>query len=197
MRKINYSYISSKYKSNLNKSILNSKKTIHVRHKLLGTDSLSSFDLEHPKIITPRGESSSIPIENNSQPKKNNSRASSQKRVIKRSDCKNLSISIMSKIDIIMINYEKNTTQLYYILKKFDNFINKLIQDEEINLKENMVKNDSFELNSFNKTIEKQKKPMESKRDNKKIDFYPHIIVIIIYWKASILIKKLVNIKEK
>ena len=116
IRKVNsasriFSPFNSKNKTIINKSFLNSMKSIkshhnksqiNLRNKSFGFESINSVNQSYRlKLLTPQ---SKVRICHNTNPKK----------VPKMFDCTSISSSIISKIENIMINYEKDTKKEIY-----------------------------------------------------------------------------------
>ena len=172
IRKVNsasriFSPFNSKNKTIINKSFLNSMKSIkshhnksqiNLRNKSFGFESINSVNQSYRlKLLTPQ---SKVRICHNTNPKK----------VPKMFDCTSISSSIISKIENIMINYEKDTMKLYSILTNFENFINKVIENEEINMGKSLIKEDLHESKILNKKLKKNLESKEETKTNKNND---------------------------
>ena len=154
----------TKYKTNNNKSLLNSMKSIksthnksqiNLRNKSFGFESINKINHSYRlKLLTPQ---SKVKISHNTNPKK----------VPIMFDCTSISSSIISKIENIMINYENDIMKLYSILTNFENYINKVIKNEGINIRKSLTKEDLHESKILNSKLKKNLESIEETQTNK------------------------------
>ena len=126
----NFSPLSTAYKSSVNinyqNSFKNSKKhknksLFQLKKKLSFIDSVNNLNYSsNPNVLTPKYK---IKVKNKGTPEI--------------SDNNKIYISIISKIEKLMIQYKQDRNKLYNILSNIENFINKIIQGEYSNNKSN------------------------------------------------------------